>query len=79
MVTLSEAQKAFRQTPNRLNALAYMDAAITAFESLDTVAELCSDHAHRVFSTRMQEIRDWLRIESDPFSRGFTIDTKDNQ
>ena len=60
---LAAAQAAFRQSPGRATALAYMDAAISAFEALDTYAEVGSDAAHRTFSGRMKEIRDWLMNE----------------
>jgi hypothetical protein len=61
-MTLSDAQQAFRQSPNQSTALAYMDAAIARYMALDTVAEIGSDAAHRTFSGRMREIRDWLTI-----------------
>jgi hypothetical protein len=62
-MTLHEAQATFRQSPSRATALAYMDAAIKAFEALDTYAEVGSDASHRTFSGRMKEIRDWLMNE----------------
>ena len=54
-MTLSEAQRAFRASPSRATALAYMDAAIETWE--------CQRGGNTEFVVRMREIRDWLMNE----------------
>lgn len=54
-MTLPEAQAAFRQSPGRQTALAYMDASIAEFEDAGT-----DDWAMLVLSEACKDIRDWL-------------------
>ena len=63
-MTLQAAQQAFRQSPGRHTALAYMDAAIGEVEKR-TPADR-EDHA---FRARMQEIRDWLMNQAQDLTR----------
>jgi hypothetical protein len=52
---LAAAQAAFRQSPGRATALAYMDAAIETWET--------TRGGNNEFVKRMQEIRNWLMNE----------------
>ena len=60
-MTLSEAQRAFRASPSRHTALAYMDAAIEKLDHREYESWAAED-----FSEQMREIRDWLMNERPP-------------
>jgi hypothetical protein len=57
-VSLAAAQAAFRASPSRATALAYMDAAIGEWERAAT-----NDYAARVLLDACEAVRDWLMNE----------------
>lgn len=59
--TLASTQAAFRQSPSRQTALAFMDAAIGEWEGVMGLLDV--DYG---FHDRMQEIRGWLMNERTP-------------
>ena len=67
-MTLQEAQATFRQSPGRVTALAYMDAAIEEWNDgpLQTTTAVALINGC-MLRDRMQEIRDWLMNEKPPW------------
>ena len=64
-MTLAQAQAAFRHSPGRATALAYMDTALMTWERDDNHDEDYIN-ADRRLVDRMKEIRDWLMNERVP-------------
>src|SRR5262245_54286356 len=62
-MTLPQAQQAFRQSPSRATALAYMDAAIEWFMEAEPEEVLNGDMGAQDFIDALQEIRNWLMNE----------------